>query len=72
MLLMLYGKMRNAKVVPQSKQISYSSEINRTYSWIKSNQNSDGGFPAFDKDKNDDQYKLVKLIFKLTRIDKSA
>ncbi len=35
-------------------------------------QNSDGGFPAFDKDKNDNQYKMIKLIFKLTQIDKSA
>jgi squalene-hopene/tetraprenyl-beta-curcumene cyclase len=44
----------------------------RTYNWIKSNQNSDGGFPAFDKDKNDNQYPAIKLIFKWTRIDKSA
>jgi hypothetical protein len=26
----------------------------------------------FDKDKNDNQYKAIKWIFKLTRIDKSA
>lgn len=68
---MLYGKMLNAKVTTSS-DISYEKEINRTYTWLKSNQNNDGGFPAFDKDKNDDQYKFVKWIFKLTRIDKSA
>lgn len=71
MLLMLYGKME--KYFPGSTKFgSYSSEIKRTYEWLKSNQNSDGGFPAFDKDKNDNQYKLIKLIFKLTKIDKSA
>lgn len=68
---MLYGKMRNANVTT-SPGISYPAEIDRTYSWIKSNQNSDGGFPAFDKDKNDDQYMIIKQIFKWTRIDKSA
>ncbi len=68
---MLYGKMKNANV-PQSSGISYRNEIQRTFNWIKSNQNSDGGFPAFDKDKNDDQYYIIKKIFKWTSIDKSA
>jgi hypothetical protein len=71
MLLVLYGKMRKAGV-KSSVVISYEHEISRSYSWVKSTQNTDGGFPAFDRDKNDEQYKFVKLIFKLTRIDKSA
>ena len=39
---------------------------------MKSNQNQDGGFPAFDNNKNDGQYKLVTFAFWVTRIDKSA
>jgi hypothetical protein len=38
---------------------SYPAEINKTYTWLKNNQNSDGGIPAFDKDKNDGQYRLI-------------
>ena len=51
---------------------SYPAEIKKTYAWLKSQQNGDGGFPAFDRDKNDNQYPIVKYIFKFTRIDKSA
>ena len=68
---MLYGKMiQNYNGTEKGEY--YAKEISRTYSWLKSNQNGDGGFPAFDKDKNDDQYKLIKTIFKITRIDRSA
>ncbi len=35
-------------------------------------QNDDGGFPAFDKDKNDGQYMLLTFLFWMTQIDKSA
>lgn len=51
---------------------TYPEQINKTFTWLKSTQNNDGGFPAFDKDKNDNQYRLIKAIFKMTRIDKSA
>ena len=34
-------------------------------------QNEDGGFPKFDKDKNDGQYKMLKTLLWLTNIDKS-
>ncbi len=71
MLLVLYGMM-NKKMTAQYSFGTYSKEINRTYTWLKSTQNYDGGFPAFDKDKNDNQYKFIKFIFKITRIDKSA
>lgn len=50
----------------------YSREIKRTSKWIKENQNKDGGFPAFDKDKNEEQYFWISKIFWLTKIDKSA
>ena len=61
------------KAIPgQTKFGSYEKEIGRSYDWLRSNQNNDGGFPAFDKDKNDNQYKVVKGVFKLTKIDKSA
>lgn len=39
---------------------------------MRSNQNADGGFPAFDKNKNDDQFPLIKFLFWATKIDKSA
>ena len=71
MLLMLYGKMNRA-ISGKTKFGSYENEIIRSYDWLRSNQNNDGGFPAFDKDKNDNQYKLIKGIFKLTKIDRSA
>lgn len=71
MLLALYGFM-NKKMTGNYSFGTYAQQINRTYTWIKSTQNNDGGFPAFDKDKNDDQYKLIKFIFKITKIDKSA
>lgn len=51
---------------------NYQNEIDRTFKWIKGSQNSDGGFPAFDKDKNDGQYQIISAIFWLTKIDKSA
>ena len=51
---------------------TYAQQINKTFTWLKSTQNNDGGFPAFDKDKNDGQYRLIKFIFRITRIDKSA
>jgi squalene-hopene/tetraprenyl-beta-curcumene cyclase len=69
MLLALYGKMKKAGVKPS---ILYEKEIDQTYGWLKSNQNGDGGFPAFDRDKNDNQYRIIKLIFQLSRIDRSA
>lgn len=50
----------------------YQKEIKRTFAWIKDNQNSDGGFPAFDKNKNDNQYPFIKFIFWITKIDKSS
>jgi hypothetical protein len=34
-------------------------------------QNSDGGFPAFDKDLNEDNYLFI-LGFKLSKLDNSA
>ena len=71
MLLFLYGIM-NKKMTGNYSFGTYAQQINRTYTWLKSTQNNDGGFPAFDKDKNDDQYKLIKFIFKITKIDKSA
>lgn len=72
MLLMLYGKLQSAGVRPSDPSVKLSAQIGRTFGWLKSNQNSDGGFPAFDKNKNDNQFKIVQFIFKLTRIDKSA
>ena len=51
---------------------SYQSQIERSFQWIKSQQNGDGGFPAFQRDKNDNQFKVLKTIFKLTKIDRSA
>jgi squalene-hopene/tetraprenyl-beta-curcumene cyclase len=69
LLLLLYGKMKKAGI---ASTVTYEDEITRSYNWIKSNQNSDGGFPAFDRDKNDNQYKIIKYIFQLSRIDKSA
>lgn len=73
-LLSIYGKMQKYYKNKQNiERVSfYQQQIEKTSSWIMSNQNQDGGFPAFDKDKNDDQYKTIKLIFKLTGIDKSA
>jgi squalene-hopene/tetraprenyl-beta-curcumene cyclase len=71
MLLFLYGVM-NKQMTGNYSFGTYAQQINRTYTWLKSTQNNDGGFPAFDKDKNDDQYKLIKFIFKITKIDKSA
>ena len=50
----------------------YAREISKTYSWISTCQNSDGGFPAFDTDKNDNQYKILKFVFKMTGLDRSA
>ena len=35
-------------------------------------QNDDGGYPAFDRDKNDDQYLLYKIAFWLSKFDKST
>ena len=71
MLLFLYGAM-NKQMNGTYSFGTYAQQINRTYTWLKSTQNNDGGFPAFDKDKNDEQYKLIKTIFKITKIDKSA
>jgi len=71
MLLALYGKMQ--KYYKDTDLFHfYAREINRTFTWIKENQNSDGGFPAFDKNKNDHQYPLIKFTIWLTKIDKSA
>lgn len=53
------------------QHLFYSKQIDRTYRWIKSNQNEDGGFPAFDKNKNEDNY-LIETIFRFTNIDKSS
>ena len=39
---------------------------------MRSTQNEDGGFPAFDKNKNDGQYKFWSFVFWMTQIDKSA
>ena len=71
MLMMLYGKMIEGMAGKPEAEY-FQKEVNRTYAWLKSNQNSDGGFPAFDKDKNDEQYPAIKWIFKFTRIDRSA
>ena len=35
-------------------------------------QNKDGGWAAFDKDKNPNDSKLFWFLFSLTKIDKSA
>ena len=35
-------------------------------------QNRDGGWAAFDKDKNPTDSKLFSLLFSFTKIDKSA
>jgi len=71
MLLILYGKMKKHY---EGTELSafYSKQINKTYTWIKSNQNLDGGFPAFHPNKNDGQYKLLAALFWITTIDKSA
>ena len=63
---MLYGKMKAA--FPDL----YNKQINKSYDWLKSTQNGDGGFPAFDKDKNDGQYPIIGSVFWATGIDKSA
>ena len=53
-LLLIYGFMNKHMPVNFNYSFgSYANEINRTYTWLKSTQNADGGFPAFDKDKND-------------------
>jgi len=71
MLIVLYGKMKRYFKGTELFTF-YQNEINRSYSWIKSTQNSDGGFAAFDGNKNDGQYKLMTLLFWITQIDKSA
>lgn len=71
MLLVLYGKMKKHFRGTELEQF-FEYQINRTYTWVRSNQNDDGGFPAFDKNKNDNQFPLVKFLFWATKIDKSA
>jgi squalene-hopene/tetraprenyl-beta-curcumene cyclase len=71
MLIVLYGKLkehyRNTPLFD-----FYDKAINHSYGFVRDNQNSDGGYPAFHKNKNDGQYKFWTFIFWMTQIDKSA
>lgn len=49
----------------------YSSTIERNKNWIASMQNSDGGFPAFDKDKMENHI-FFKMAMDLVGISNSA
>jgi hypothetical protein len=71
MLLIPYGKLQE-HYRGQELFGYYNREIKRSFSWVKSTQNSDGGFPAFDSNKNDGQYKFWTFVFWMTQIDKSA
>ena len=71
MLLILYGKLKSY-YKGDALFDEYFKEINKSYQWLRSNQNADGGFPAFDKDKNDGQFKFWTFVFWMTQIDKSA
>lgn len=50
----------------------YKKEIDLVIQWLLSMQNRDGGWAAFDKDKNPNDSKLFWFLFSLTKIDKSA
>ena len=49
----------------------YKEQIQRSLKFVIDMQNSDGGFPAFDKGLNEDNYLFI-LGFKLSKLDNSA
>lgn len=71
MLVILYAKLKKYYKGTDLFDF-YFKEINKSYGWVRSTQNADGGFPAFDKDKNDGQYTFWTFVFWMTQIDKSA